>query len=411
MSVLEREKQEAEALNSTKTVFLATVSHELRTPMNAIIGLVDLLLTKYTLSRDMREVLEIVAVSSSTLLNLVNDLLDLSKLECQGSGFTLDHRPFSVLDVVEKSIEVVCTQAEAKGLYLCAHLDHEFNVVVGDKLRLRQVLVNLMSNAIKFTERDRRSGLTAGDLIRFGSGTTHLLKVWTTSDTATLALTKAVTAIVSVVTSVALVQLMPMAMLLPGRLFLLEEELVVRAHNERVLQAENTNLTKLRAITLCVRRALEFHTICDIASVQLARHFDLVGCAVFALDAHCPVPDAPATPAAMAAALASGLRSAPPSPAVSHCAWPCSPVPGHVPLADMSATAPDTHPWAQHFELGPATCVALHHTPAYADLVAAAAASPRMSSSSRGSSSRTSTGSAPTTHSRMDSVHAAAKQY
>ncbi|KNE62811.1 hypothetical protein AMAG_07992 [Allomyces macrogynus ATCC 38327] len=153
MSVLEREKQEAEALNSTKTVFLATVSHELRTPMNAIIGLVDLLLTKYTLSRDMREVLEIVAVSSSTLLNLVNDLLDLSKLECQGSGFTLDHRPFSVLDVVEKSIEVVCTQAEAKGLYLCAHLDHEFNVVVGDKLRLRQVLVNLMSNAIKFTER------------------------------------------------------------------------------------------------------------------------------------------------------------------------------------------------------------------------------------------------------------------
>ncbi|KAJ3359770.1 hypothetical protein GGF32_009005 [Allomyces javanicus] len=250
-------------------------------------------------------------------------------------------------------------------------------------------------------------------------GTTHLLKVWTTSDSATLALTKAFTyvlsarrtappaairsltprihasAIVSVVTSVALVQLMPMAMLLPGRLFLLEEELVVRAHNERVLQAENTNLTKLRAITLCVRKALEFHTICDIASVQLARHFDLLGCAVFALDAHCPVPDAPATPAAVAVALASGLRSAPPSPAISHCTWPCSPVPGHVPLAEMPAVAPDTHPWAQHVALGPATCVALHHTSAYADLAAAAAASPRMSSSSRGSSSRTSTGSAP----------------
>ncbi|KNE61816.1 hypothetical protein, variant [Allomyces macrogynus ATCC 38327] len=193
---------------------------------------------------------------------------------------------------------------------------------------------------------------------------------------------------------------MPMAMLLPGRLFLLEEELVVRAHNERVLQAENTNLTKLRAITLCVRKALEFHTICDIASVQLARHFDLVGCAVFALDAHCPVPDGPATPAAVAAALATALRSAPPSPAISHCAWRFSPVPGHVPLADMPAAAPDTHPWAQHVALGPATCVALHHTPEYADLVAAqaaaaAAASPRPSSSSNDSSSRTSTGSAP----------------
>ncbi|KAJ3363009.1 hypothetical protein GGF31_001272 [Allomyces arbusculus] len=241
-------------------------------------------------------------------------------------------------------------------------------------------------------------------VVRLGiSGTTHLLKVWTTSDTPTLALTKAVTAIVSVVTSVALVQLMPMAMLLPGRLFLLEEELVVRAHNERVLQAENTNLTKLRAITMCVRRALEFHTICDIASVQLARHFDLVGCAVFALDANCPVPDGPATPAAVAAALATALRSAPPSPAISHCAWPCSPVPGHVPLADMPTAAPNTHLWAQHVALGPATCVALHHTSEYADLVAshaaaaaaAAAGSPRASSSSRGSSSRTSTGSAP----------------
>ncbi|KAJ3351207.1 hypothetical protein GGF32_004427 [Allomyces javanicus] len=151
MSVLETEKREAEALNGMKTVFLATISHELRTPMNAIIGFVDLLLTQYELSRDMRDILEIVSVSSSTLLNLVNDILDLSKLEFQGKQFTIEEAPLSLLSVTEESVEVVYSQAERKSIKLNAILDHCVDLVLGDKLRVRQILVNLLSNAIKFT--------------------------------------------------------------------------------------------------------------------------------------------------------------------------------------------------------------------------------------------------------------------
>ncbi|KAJ3365508.1 hypothetical protein GGF31_008533 [Allomyces arbusculus] len=151
MSVLETEKREAEALNGMKTVFLATISHELRTPMNAIIGFVDLLLTQYELSRDMRDILEIVSVSSSTLLNLVNDILDLSKLEFQGKQFTIEEAPLSILSVTEESVEVVYSQAERKSIKLNAILDHCVDLVLGDKLRVRQILVNLLSNAIKFT--------------------------------------------------------------------------------------------------------------------------------------------------------------------------------------------------------------------------------------------------------------------
>ncbi|ORZ36602.1 hypothetical protein BCR44DRAFT_1525761 [Catenaria anguillulae PL171] len=151
VSVLEREKREAEALNGMKTVFLATISHELRTPMNAIIGFVDLLLSQHELSRDMRDILEIVAVSSNSLLNLVNDILDLSKLEFHGNQFALEEAPISITDVVEQSIEVVYPVAERKGIQVAAVLNHAVDAVLGDKLRVRQVLVNLLSNAIKFT--------------------------------------------------------------------------------------------------------------------------------------------------------------------------------------------------------------------------------------------------------------------
>ncbi|KAI9175763.1 Histidine kinase osmosensor [Blastocladiella emersonii ATCC 22665] len=151
VTVLEREKKEAEALNGMKTVFLATISHELRTPMNAIIGFVDLLLSQYELTRDMRDILEIVAVSSNTLLNLVNDILDLSKLEFHGAQFTMEETPLSITDVAEQSVEVVYAAADKKGISVCAVLEHAVDEVLGDKLRLRQILVNLLSNAIKFT--------------------------------------------------------------------------------------------------------------------------------------------------------------------------------------------------------------------------------------------------------------------
>ncbi|KAI9220093.1 hypothetical protein BC828DRAFT_384371 [Blastocladiella britannica] len=151
VSVLEREKREAEALNGMKTVFLATISHELRTPMNAIIGFIDLLLTQFELTEDMREILEIVSLSSNTLLTLVNDILDLSKLEFHGNTFDMEEGPISIVDKVEQSIELVYPGADKKGILVTGILDNDIDKVLGDKLRVRQILVNVVSNAIKFT--------------------------------------------------------------------------------------------------------------------------------------------------------------------------------------------------------------------------------------------------------------------
>ncbi|KAI9221616.1 hypothetical protein BC828DRAFT_397340 [Blastocladiella britannica] len=151
LSALEREKGEAEALNGMKSLFLATISHELRTPMNAIIGFTDLLLTQFELTQDMREILEIVSSSSNTLLTLVNDILDLSKLEFNGKSFSMEEAPVSIADIVEQSVEVVYPGADKKGILVTAIFDHDIDIVLGDKLRVRQILVNILSNAIKFT--------------------------------------------------------------------------------------------------------------------------------------------------------------------------------------------------------------------------------------------------------------------
>ncbi|KAI9142709.1 hypothetical protein BKA69DRAFT_239319 [Paraphysoderma sedebokerense] len=151
-ALLEKAKQEAEALAKMKTEFLATISHELRTPMNAIIGFVDLLL-RSDLTPDQRETLEIVQQSSGTLLNLLNNLLDVTKLEFYGHQFQLDDSKFSVRDVIEHVTDLLNTAAEKREIHLNYFVDQNVpEYVMGDKTRLRQVLVNFLSNAIKFTE-------------------------------------------------------------------------------------------------------------------------------------------------------------------------------------------------------------------------------------------------------------------
>lgn len=139
----------AESANRTKSDFLASMSHEIRTPLNAIMGIADLLAkTPLTLEQD--RYVQIFRRAGDNLLNLINDILDLSKVEA--SQLELERTGFSLPDLLEKVIEMVAVRAQEKGLVLRCKITADVPPnLIGDPTRLQQVLLNLLGNAIKFT--------------------------------------------------------------------------------------------------------------------------------------------------------------------------------------------------------------------------------------------------------------------